>query len=83
MYGYFFIRFIDFVLINKKLAYFKSLFTPYDFEKNDVIILNYFNDNKIDKTNLTDQMKLRLNEISKIKHYFNQEINQIKSSGKN
>ena len=30
--------------------------------------------NEIDKTNLTDQTKFRLNEISKIKNYFNQEI---------
>ena len=30
--------------------------------------------NEIDKTNLTDQTKFRLNEISKIKNYFNQDI---------
>ena len=30
--------------------------------------------NEIDKTNLTDQTKFRVNEISKIKNYFNQEI---------
>ena len=35
--------------------------------------------NKIDKTNLTDQAKFRLNEISKIKNDFNSEINQTKS----
>ena len=35
--------------------------------------------NKIDKTNLTDQTKFRLNEISKIKNDFNSEINQTKS----
>ena len=35
--------------------------------------------NKIDKTNLTDQTKFRLNEISKIKNDFNSEINQKKS----
>ena len=35
--------------------------------------------NKIDKTNLTDQTKFRLNEISKIKDDFNSEINQTKS----
>ena len=34
--------------------------------------------NEIDKTNMTDQTKFRLNEISKIKNYFNQEINQRK-----
>ena len=35
--------------------------------------------NGIDKTNLTDQAKFRLNEISKIENYFNSEINQRKS----
>ena len=33
---------------------------------------------KIDKTNLTDQTKFRLNEISKIENYFNSEISQRK-----
>ena len=32
--------------------------------------------NEIDRTNLTDQTKFRLNEITKIEHYFNSEINQ-------
>ena len=31
---------------------------------------------KIDRTNLTDQTKFRLSEISKIDNYFNQKINQ-------
>ena len=39
--------------------------------------------NEIDKTNLTDQTKFRLNEISKIENYFNQEINERKSYSKN
>ena len=34
--------------------------------------------NETDETNLTDQTKFRLNEISKIENYFNQEINQRK-----
>ena len=38
--------------------------------------------NKIDKTNLTDQTKYRLNEITKIENYYNQEINQKKTSAK-
>ena len=33
---------------------------------------------EINKINLTDQTKFQLNEISKIKNYFNQEINQRK-----
>ena len=35
--------------------------------------------NKIDKTNLTDQTKIRLNKIIKIENYFNSDINQRKS----
>ena len=31
--------------------------------------------NEIDRANLTDQSKFRLNEITKIEMYFNQEIN--------
>ena len=38
--------------------------------------------NEIDKTNLTDQTKFWLNEISKIENYFNSEINQRKSCSK-
>ena len=34
---------------------------------------------EIDKTNLTDQTKYRLNKITMIKHYFVKEINQEKS----
>ena len=39
--------------------------------------------NEIDKTNLTDQTKYRLNKISKIDNYFNQEINKKKYAVKN
>ena len=44
MCGYFFIGFIDFMLVSKKLTDFKNMFSPYDFEKNDDIILTYFKD---------------------------------------
>ena len=37
---------------------------------------------EIDKTNLADQTKIRLNEIKMIKDYFNSEINQRKLSSK-
>ena len=40
--GYFCIGLIDFMLTSKKLTDFTSLFSPYDFEKNDDIILSYF-----------------------------------------
>ena len=38
--------------------------------------------NEIDKTNLSDQTKFRLNEICKIENYFNLEINQRKLCSK-
>ena len=38
--------------------------------------------NEIDKTNLTDQTKIRLNKITNIGNYFNQEINQRKLCSK-
>ena len=44
MCGYFYIGFIDFILAGKKMTDFKNLFSPYDFEKNDKIILRYFRD---------------------------------------
>ena len=44
MCGYFCIGFIDFMLPGKTLVDFTSLFSPYDFENNDNIILNYFKD---------------------------------------
>ena len=45
MCGYFCIGFIDFMLAGKKLTDYTNLFSPYDFKKNDNIILNYFMSN--------------------------------------
>ena len=42
MCGYFCIRFIDLTFAGRSLIDFISLFPPYDFKKNDKIILNYF-----------------------------------------
>ena len=42
MCGYFCIGFIDFMFVKKTLINFTSLFSPYDFENNDDIILSYF-----------------------------------------
>ena len=39
MCGYFCIGFIDFMIAGKNYT---SLFSPYDFKKNDDIILSYF-----------------------------------------
>ena len=42
MCGYFCIGFFDFILAGKKLTDYTNLLFPYDFRKNDNIILNYF-----------------------------------------
>ena len=42
--GYFCIGFIDFMLAEKTLTDYTNLFSRYDFEKNDRIILSYFKD---------------------------------------
>ena len=44
MCGHFCTGFIDFMLASKKLTDFTSLFSPYDFKKNDSIILSYSKD---------------------------------------
>ena len=44
MCGYFCIGFIDFMLAEKTLTDYTNLFSPYDFDKNDRIILSYFKD---------------------------------------
>ena len=42
MCGYFCTGFIDFMFAGKTLIDFTSLFSPYDFKKNDDVILSYF-----------------------------------------
>ena len=42
MCGYFCIGFIDFMLKGKILIVYTNLFSPNDYEKNDKIILKYF-----------------------------------------
>ena len=44
MCEYFCIGFIDFILAGKKLTDFTNTFSPYEFGKNDDIILSYFKD---------------------------------------
>ena len=79
MYGYFCIGFIDFIFAGKTLTDFTSLFSSYNFGKNDNIILSYF---KNEWNNLSDQTKLRLNEINEIKDYFNSKIEERKIMSK-
>ena len=68
MCGYFCIRFIDFMLAGKKLTDYTNLFSPYNFKKNDNIILSYFNMNEINKLNLSEQTKFRLSQIIEIEN---------------
>ena len=44
MCGYFCIGSIDFMLGGKTLVDYTNLFSPYNFDKNDQIILSYFKD---------------------------------------
>ena len=44
MCGYFCIGSTDFMFAEKTMTDYTNLFTPYDFDKNDCIILNYFKD---------------------------------------
>ena len=44
MCGYFCMGFIDFMLADKKLTDYTNLFSPYDFDKNDSIIISYLKD---------------------------------------
>ena len=49
MCGCFCIVFIDFMLIGKRLSQYINLFSPNDYEKNDKIILKYFQYEKNEK----------------------------------
>ena len=89
MCGYFCIGFIEFMLAGKKLTDYANMFSPYDFDKNDHIIfrlISKMNESNsvesVDRTNLTNQTKFQLDEISKIENYFIEELNQRKSCSK-
>ena len=82
MCGYFCTRFIDFMLADKKRTDYTNMFSPYDFDKNDSIILSYFKDAWNDKTKLSEQTKSWLSKIMGIENYFYQEINQQRSYSK-
>ena len=57
MCGYVCIGFINFKLVGRKLTGFTSIFSLYDFKKNDNIILSFLRMNEINKTNLSEQTK--------------------------
>ena len=66
------------MLAGKTLVDFTGLFSPYDFEKMIVWYWVILKMNETDNTNLTDQTKFILDEISKIENYLNQQIDQKK-----
>ena len=84
MCGYFCNGFIDFVLAGEKLTDYTNLFSPHDFKRNgDKFCLiwrmnewmnEWMNESNsieaIDRTNLTEQTKFALDEISKMGNYF-------------
>ena len=84
MCGYFCIEFINYMLEGKTLLDYTNLFSPNDFKKNDQIIKGIFKKmNNISVANtsalhleLTDVNKYRLDEIKKIKEYFDNEIKE-------
>ena len=88
MCEYFCIGFNDFMLAGKKFTDYTSLFSPHDFRKTMILFCHIFMMNKsnsieaIDRTDLSEQTKFRLDEVSKIENYFHDEINQRKSCNK-
>ena len=76
MCGYFCIEFINYMLKGKTFLDYTNLFSPSDFKKNDRVIKRKFK--KMNNLELTDVNNHRLNQIAKIKDYFNNEINESK-----
>ena len=76
MCGYFCIEFINYMLKGKTLLDYTNLFSPNDFKKNDRVIKRILKmNNIIESTNVN---KYRLDEINKIRDYFNNEIKERK-----
>ena len=44
MYGFYFIAFIEYMLLGKKLLDYTNLFSPNDYKKSDETIYKYFKD---------------------------------------
>ena len=86
MCGYFCIEFINYILKGKKLLDYTNLFSPNDFKYNDQVIKRIIIMNNMieltDKTGLSSSErtanKYRLDEINKIRDYFDSEIKERK-----
>ena len=76
MCGYFFIEFINYMLKGKTLLDYTNLFSPNDFKKTIELLKEYLKMNNI--IELTNVNKYRLDEINKIRDYFNNEIKERK-----
>ena len=82
MCGHFCIEVINYILKDQILLDYTNLFSTNDFKKNDRVIKRIFKkmNNIIE---LTDVNKYRLDEINKIRDYFNNEIKERKDIIKN
>ena len=69
---------IDIMLAGKNLIDYTNFFSPYDFKKNDDIILSYLKMTEVPMTYLNSriQTQQKLNEVNKIKNYFTTEIQE-------
>ena len=67
---YFCVEFINYMLKDKKLLDYTNLFSPNDFKKTIKLLKEYLKMNNVNK--------YRLDEINKIKDYFNNEIKERK-----
>ena len=77
MCRYFCIKFINYMLKAKTLLDYTNLFSPNHFKKNDRVIKRIFK--KVNNiVELTYVNKYRLDEINKIRDYFNNEIKERK-----
>ena len=76
MCGYFCIEFINYMIKGKTILEYTNLFSPNDFKKKRFKLLKEYL--KMNDLKLTDVEKYRLNEINKIKYYFNSQINERK-----
>ena len=78
MCGYFCIEFINYMLKGKKLLDYTNLFSPNDFKENDNLLKEYLKMNNIIELTEHTANKYRLDEINKIKDYFDNEIKERK-----
>ena len=77
MWGYFCIKFINYMFKGKSSIDFTNLFSPHNLKKTIKLSKSYLNMSNIN-LELNEIIKFRLDEINKIKEYFNNEIKERK-----